>query len=52
MTFADEYTARAMEILIFCPPDKFRPRSPTSVKSPLGINSISDLRAHVSIIFS
>ena len=29
-----EYTALAIEILIFCPPDKFAPFSPISIKSP------------------
>lgn len=51
-TFADEYKARAMDILCRCPPDKFSPRSPISVKSPLGIKSISGFNAHDSITFS
>lgn len=47
-TFADEYKALAKAILCLCPPDKLIPRSPISVKSLPGINSISGIKQHAS----
>lgn len=35
-TLADEYSARAMAIRFFCPPDKLIPFVPISVRSPSG----------------
>ena len=52
ITLADEYKARAMHNRCRCPPEIDNPRSPISVKSPLGIKSISAFKAQLSIIFS
>ena len=45
-TLADEYNARAMAIRCLCPPDRLMPPAPISVRSPMGIRSISGFNAH------
>lgn len=45
-TFADEYSARAMAIRCFCPPERFIPFASISVKSPSGRQRRSSFSAH------
>lgn len=52
ITFADEYSARAMAMRCLCPPDKLNPFGPISVESPSGKSRRSSVNAHAINTFS